>query len=114
MVIFSKNTEAKQMQVSALVEENVLRIRLSGEMDESSAPRARVKCDRLIDEHINADKIIINLSGVKFMDSTGIGFLIGRYKKAARLNIPIFVEQPDFAADKVLNLSGVYSLIPKA
>ncbi len=102
------------MQVTGFVEGNILRIRLSGDMDESSAPRARTMCDRLIDEHIDVGKIIINLSGVKFMDSTGIGFLIGRYKKAAKFNIPIFVESPDFAADKVLNLSGVYSLIPKA
>ncbi len=102
------------MQVTGYAEGNVLRIRLSGEMDEHSSSRARVKCDSLIDENVDVDKIIINLAEVKFMDSTGIGFLIGRYKKATKLNIPIFVESPDFAADKVLNLSGVYSLIPKA
>ena len=48
------------------------------------------------------------------MDSTGIGFLIGRYKKAAKLSIPLYVDNPNFAADKILNLSGIYSLIPKA
>ena len=48
------------------------------------------------------------------MDSTGIGFLIGRYKKAARAGIPLFVEAPNFAADKILNMSGIYTLIPKA
>ena len=59
-------------------------------------------------------KIIINLSDVAFMDSTGIGFLIGRYKKAAKLSIPMYVDKPNFAADKILNISGIYSLIPKA
>ena len=48
------------------------------------------------------------------MDSTGIGFLIGRYKKASRLAVPLYIENPNFAADKILNLSGIYSLIPKA
>ena len=48
------------------------------------------------------------------MDSTGIGFLIGRYKKASRLGLPLFVSKPNFAADKILNLSGIYTLIPKA
>ena len=47
------------------------------------------------------------------MDSTGIGFLIGRYKKASRLGISVFLQNPDFAADKILNISGIYSLIPK-
>ena len=48
------------------------------------------------------------------MDSTGIGFLIGRYKKAARMGISMSVEAPNLAADKILNLSGIYTLIPKA
>ena len=50
----------------------------------------------------------------KYGSSTGIGFLIGRYKKASRLAVPLYIENPNFAADKILNLSGIYSLIPKA
>jgi stage II sporulation protein AA (anti-sigma F factor antagonist) len=91
-----------------------LYLSLSGEMDECSAVDARVECDRLIENNLHADKIFINLEGIKFMDSTGIGFLIGRYKKASRLHIPVYIKNPDFAADKILNLSGIYSLIPKA
>ncbi len=102
------------MQVSGFVKNRTLYIRLVGEMDEYASAVARVACDSLIDENVNVNKIVINLAQVKFMDSTGIGFLIGRYKKATRLNVPLFVEEPDFAADKVLNLSGIYSLIPKA
>lgn len=83
-------------------------------MDEYTAQEARAKCDRLIEENANAKKVVINLSEVAFMDSTGIGFLIGRYKKASRLAVPLYIENPNFAADKILNLSGIYSLIPKA
>ena len=96
------------------VSNGVLYIKLVGEMDEYSAQAVRLRCDKLIDTHATVDKIIINLSQVEFMDSTGIGFLIGRYKKAARLNIPLYVESPNNAADKILNLSGIYTLIPKA
>lgn len=93
---------------------DTLYIKLVGEMDEYSAASIREKCDKLIESNVGAKKIIINLSEVAFMDSTGIGFLIGRYKKATRLNIPLFVEAPNLAADKILNLSGIYTLIPKA
>ncbi|MCD8372104.1 MAG: anti-sigma factor antagonist, partial [Clostridia bacterium] len=97
-----------------IVRGSPLCITLSGELDECSSLRVRQRCDGLIDDNPLAESIVINLAGVKFMDSTGIGFLIGRYKKAARLGIPVFIENPDFAADKILNLSGIYSLIPKA
>lgn len=101
------------MTVTGYLKDKILYISLSGEMDECSAHEAREKCDRLIENNSAAHKIIINLSEVAFMDSTGIGFLIGRYKKASRLNIPLCVEKPNFAADKILNISGIYSLIPK-
>lgn len=101
------------MTVTGYLREKNLYINLSGEMDECSAPAAREKCDRLIEDNVNCNKVVINLSEVEFMDSTGIGFLIGRYKKASRLSLPLHIEKPNFAADKILNLSGVYSLIPK-
>lgn len=101
------------MEVTGDKRGKTLYIKLSGEIDEYASSSARTKCDALIEE-TNAEKVIINLSEVTFMDSTGIGFLIGRYKKANRLSLPLYIEQPNFAADKILNLSGIYSLIPKA
>ena len=102
------------MVVTGYLKDKILYINLSGEMDECSAQAARTRCDKLIEENLLAKKIIINLSEVNFMDSTGIGFLIGRYKKATRYNLPLYIEKPNFAADKILNLSGIYSIIPKA
>ncbi len=102
------------MTVTGYLKNKILYINLSGEMDECSSQEARERCDKLIEDNINAAKIIINLSEVAFMDSTGIGFLIGRYKKAAKLSVPLYISKPNFAADKILNLSGIYSLIPKA
>ncbi len=102
------------MQVTGYLRDKALYISLSGEMDECSAEETREKCDKLIEDNAAAEKVVINLADVKFMDSTGIGFLIGRYKKASRLSVPLYVEKPNFAADKILNLSGIYSLIPKA
>ena len=47
------------------------------------------------------------------MDSTGIGFLMGRYKKLSRYGIGMAIEAPDRNADKILSMSGIYSLMPK-
>ena len=73
------------MVVSGCVSGKVLYISLSGEMDECSAQSARAKCDKLIDDNLGVTKIIINLSEVAFMDSTGIGFLIGRRSEERRV-----------------------------
>lgn len=90
-----------------------LYVYLEGELDECSVAETRHSADRLIDENTGVSRAIFNLAGVRFMDSTAIGFLIGRYKKLRKYGIGMFLEAPDASADKILSLSGVYSLMPK-
>ena len=101
------------MKTEGTRSDGVLKRKLSGDMDEYTAPAVRAECDRLIDRNQGVRKVIINLAEVAFMDSTGIGFLIGRYKRAQRCGMQLMVERPNFAADKVLSVSGIYSLIPR-
>jgi len=86
---------------------------LSGEMDEHSVAQVRRQTDEIIDENAGLSRAVFNLAGVKFMDSTGIGFLIGRYKRLQKYGIEMNLECPDRNADKILSLSGVYALMPK-
>jgi len=89
-------------------------IYLSGELDEHAVSRIRAETDRVIDGGAGMKRAIFNLAGVKFMDFTGIGYLIGRYKRLTRYGMEMYLENPDANADKILSVSGVYSLIPKA
>ncbi len=90
-----------------------LYIYLTGELDEHSVAAARAEADGLIDSNAGLSRAVFNLAGVKFMDSTGIGFLIGRYKRLKRYGMGMFVEEPNAGADKILQLSGLYSIMPK-
>lgn len=90
-----------------------LYIYLDGELDEHSVAQVRERADRLIDENAGASRAVFNLAAVRFMDSTGIGFLIGRYKKLRKYGMVMELESPNAGADKILALSGVYSLMPK-
>lgn len=101
------------MEIISQYQADNLLVFLQGEMDEYSSSTIRLACDKLIDTYPNAQKIIFDLSKTSFMDSTGIGFLIGRYKKASRMQIPCYIKNPNFSADKILNMSGIYTLIPK-
>ena len=101
------------MRTQATRRNDSLYIYLTGELDEHSVADARAETDRLIDESAGLSRAVFNLAGVKFMDSTGIGFLIGRYKKLKRYGISMYITRPNLTADKILSLSGVYTLIPK-
>ncbi len=101
------------MQIQTDFKDRVLYMRLNGEMDEHNAAIARRAVDRLADDYAHSERAVIDLGNVSFMDSTGIGFLIGRYKKFKRYGIPVYVTNPTYSADKILQMSGVYTLMPK-
>ena len=88
-------------------------ISLSGELDEFSAGNARGILDRLILDNINAKKIIFDLSEITFMDSTGIGLLIGRYKKIKQFDKRAYITGANVATEKVIQLAGLYNIMPK-
>ena len=101
------------MKINAEFRDNILYIRLVGEIDEHSASAARRDADRLADIYAHAQRVMFDLQEVSFMDSTGIGFLIGRYKKFQRLGVQSYILRPTPSTDKILAMSGVYTLMPK-
>lgn len=99
------------MKVSAKVNKDNLYIYLDGEIDQSVAGELRVK----LDEYLNSVKVknvIFNMRDLSFMDSTGIGLIMGRYKKLKQNNVSVFINEPNKQIDKVLKVSGLYSIIP--
>ena len=100
------------MEIVAQLKNNVLYIWLTGEIDEHSAALSRRKADKIAEETV-CESVVFDLGGVSFMDSTGIGFLIGRYKKFQRLGVAAYITNPSVATDRILTMSGVYALMPK-
>ena len=101
------------MELKSNLKGDDLYIYLSGELDEHSVSSVREKADRMIDDNAGLSRAVFNLAGVKFMDSTGIGFLIGRYKKLKKYGMGMYLENPNVGADTILELSGIYTLMPK-
>ena len=101
------------MNVVGKVGKDTLWLFLEGELDEHSVSAARAAADSLIERNVSCSRVVFDLSGVRFMDSSGIGFLLGRYKHLKRCHTAAFIQSADFAADKILTMSGIYSLIPK-
>ncbi len=102
------------MHVRAENKGQTLYLIVSGEIDEHSVAKARIAIDKLVEEQVGRiDGIVFDFDGVSFMDSTGIGFLIGRYKKISRYGIPVYITGSSAATDRILKMSGIYTIIPK-
>lgn len=100
------------MEVKNRIYNNTLYVLLSGELDESNAKNTRIKLDEIFKSD-GFRQIIIDLSELSFMDSTGIGVLIGRYKNMKDRNIPIYICNPSRHAEKIFNMTGLYEIMPK-
>lgn len=101
------------MDLAAHLEEGILYIVMTVKSTNIRPQTARRRAVEIIDCHTQAERAVFDLKDVSFMDSTGIGFLIGRYKKLRRYGISMYITRPNLTADKILSLSGVYTLIPK-
>jgi stage II sporulation protein AA (anti-sigma F factor antagonist) len=85
-------------------------VRMFGELDHHSAEEVRIK----IDDRIDVGKfknLIMDFSGVTFMDSSGIGVVIGRYKKISQNDGNVFVAGVNESIGRVFELSGMYKII---
>ena len=100
------------MQIKSRVSKNVLYVLLCGELDEHSATYTRITLDEMFDKP-DFNKIVIDLSELSFMDSTGIGVLIGRYKKMKDKSVPIYIANPSVHAEKIFKMTGLYEIMPK-
>ncbi len=92
---------------------DTLTVYIYGEVDECSASNAKNILDKLLIDNLNTNKVIFDLSGLTFMDSTGIGLLIGRYKKLKDFGIPSYITGASLSTEKVLGLSGIFKIMPK-
>jgi len=100
------------MKVEHKLVRSTLYVNLIGELDTGSADYVRDEMDKLISAK-KLERFIIDLSALEFMDSTGIGVLLGRYKKLKAKSVPMYLASPVRCVDKVLTLSGVYDIMPK-
>ena len=89
---------------------NVLVVSLIGELDHHSAEEVRVKIDDRISRE-NIRKLVLDFSGVTFMDSSGIGVIIGRYKKISMRSGEVNIISVSKSIKRVFELSGIFKII---
>jgi len=90
--------------------QNTLIVKLAGEIDHHSAADVRMAVDKEL--HFSPIKnIVFDFDGVTFMDSSGIGMVIGRYKQARARGGKTLIIRAKPQVDKMLELSGIKKII---
>ena len=107
---YGKNKEAYAMRLKTQRQGRILKAALFGELDQHSAEQVRDELDELLREE-NITRLEFDLKGVSFMDSAGIGVILGRYKKLAARGGSMDVRNAEGSVEKVLRMSGVYTLV---
>lgn len=83
-----------------------LHVRLDGEIDHHSSIPMRAEVDAAIYAHLPRT-VILDFSEVSFMDSSGIGLIMGRYKILQPLGCSIILQDPAPHISRILRLAGM-------
>ena len=88
----------------------ILKIKLRGEIDHHSAVAVRTAIDDMIRSRRPCE-LIIDMSAVDFMDSSGLGLIMGRYNAMKEIGGMVTVSDPNPATKKIMTLAGMERIV---
>ena len=97
-------------KIKIFYENNALTIKLLGEIDHHNARGVREAIDSKIFEK-KPSLVILDLSMVDFMDSSGLGLILGRYTIVKDMEAEFKIYKPSYGVKKILELCGIERLI---
>ena len=98
------------MEIIFTVTESTLVAELLGELDHHAAEGTREKIDKAMDNY-KVSGLIMDFKKVSFMDSSGIGVIMGRYKNMRFMGGTVIAVHVNERIRRILTLSGVYKVL---
>ena len=95
---------------SCTVDRTILYVRLPRELDHHNAEAVRRQADRML-ERFMILRLVFDFRDTEFMDSSGIGVIMGRYKNIHFLGGTMAVEHVNPRMERMLRMAGVYRLM---
>jgi len=96
--------------VSVQTQGEIMFVNLTGELDQSTADQVKLRLMTMLAAY-DIKHIVFNLKAVTFMDSSGIGIILGRYNQVKPLGGRVFVIGMNPTVDKVFHLAGLNQII---
>lgn len=90
-------------------ENGVLTAKLSGEIDHHLAPSIRDEIDACC-ERLRPARLVLDFGGVSFMDSSGIGLIMGRYRTVSLIGAKLEIIHIPPTLKKIFVISGIETL----
>lgn len=94
------------LNVNLYLRKNTLFIRLKGEMDQATCGELRVKLQEVIVKY-EVNNIVFNFKELDFLDSSGIGVIIGRYNQLKAKGGKVIICNLNPNIEKIIMLSGL-------
>lgn len=98
------------MYLSVEKHKNNLIVQLKGELDHHSTEDLRNRIEQEYGDH-RIINIVFDLRGLTFMDSSGIGLIMGRYRNAIEKKGIVSIVNDNSYVDKILKMSGLLNII---
>ena len=83
---------------------------LHGEIDHYAAEVLRVEIEKLIQSR-NVQLLVFDFSRVTFMDSSGVGMLIGRYKTMMLRKGRVYARGLTAPVERIYKMAGLHRII---
>lgn len=99
------------MNVKYNKEDKLLVMEITEEIDHHTTEKIRRRADYEIQRYM-PKKVLFDFNNVSFMDSSGIGMVVGRYKLLAMLGGSLELANVNQKLEKVFEMSGVLKIIP--
>ena len=94
------------LSITTVEEGEARRVLVVGEVDVSCADELRQAIDAQLGE-LSAGELVIDIAEVPYIDSTGIGVLVGAAHRAGEKGVTLAVARPQRNVARVLGLLGV-------
>ena len=91
--------------------DKLLVFKMTDEIDDHNVQKIRGKVDYEIERYM-PKRIVFDFDSVTFMDSAGIGLMIGRYKFATMIGASLEMKNVQGSVKKIFEMSGILRLIP--
>ena len=102
--------ETKNAEVMLSAENKVLTAAVRGEIDHHCARSIREEIDAALTAE-GPDKLVIDMGGVTFMDSSGLGLVLGRYTKSEQAGIEFSVRGARGRVRQMFDMAGLDRII---